>query len=186
MFPVAFIAVTGCLHLACILLFSSNIQQINRFANFFTQVVGGAIVLVGISSNVGIIFKVNFAVLFLQYLKQFPFKRKGAVLEGGGMIVASSFAAGSLEVYKSPKSTEDRLAYLQKQIDDIYKVIADERGRVNERFEQNDKKVSSGLNELMSETKKISDMVILSVGGWKWQLIGALLLLQGALAGLFL
>lgn len=149
------------------------------------QIAGGIIILYSIDSNIGLIKRVSLFGIGAQWFKSSPLiKRKPVTLEIKGTASVSTAGTVSMRGHKNPENSEERLDYLQKQIEwlneDLQKESTSTRSMINilnkdmsTKFQVNQK----GLAELR---QKFEGVV---VGGLKLQILGVILLFYGAITG---
>jgi len=182
--PVIILVLLICAHIALINRYLNSWSLINKTISLITQITGGLIILYSIDSNIGIIKKLNLFEICTNYLKEFPSFRKNVTFETHGSNHVTMSPNAKLSFNRSPKSLEEKIDYLQKQITEVKQEIADQTKSLNERIN----KESSELKKLIENTKielgqvkkQIEDV---SIGGIKIQFFGVLLIIYGSITG---
>lgn len=97
-------------------------------------------------------------------------------------------AGGTVEVkvVRNPKTIEEKIAYLQTQIDEIKEDIEDQEkkitNKINELATKTTKEFQNSRLELRKLEAKIEDV---SIGGIQLQLFGVMLVIYGSITGYF-
>lgn len=180
--PIIIILPCLIIHYELIHYFEPYADTIHKTIALIVQIVGGLLVLYSIDSNIGIIKDKKLTALFTDYLKSFPLIKKSYVIEAKSGAMSVTGLDAKLKVIRKPKTIEDKLNYLQEQIDSLEKTI----DKKAEALDSKIKNISEKLNADVSETKKAIEHIEtqieqVSIGGFKSQLFGLLLLLYGAI-----
>jgi len=106
------------LHLPCISeeLFCWENGSINKSASLILQVSGGALVIYSIDSNIAVFKGNRLKGEFINYLKEFPLRKKHITLQAESGNFKITGHPVSLTATKNPKSIEEHIEYLQEQI----------------------------------------------------------------------
>ena len=174
--PVIIILVVFNIHLTLISYF--GFCETNKLIALITQLVGGCFILYSIDSNIGIIQNKNLVDIFFEYIKAFPLIKRPVVL-GPFTVGANCSASIEVAVTQNPKTIEDTLKYLQKQITenkiDTERRIKSLDKTINQKIGSNQNETKSALLEIETKMEKVS------IGGIKVQIFGILLMVYGAI-----
>lgn len=182
--PIIIVAFLICLHLQLINYYPQYNNLIHKTVSLVTQLLGGLLILYSLDSNIGIANQKTLLVLLKAYFRDFPLVKKSVTLEAQGS--ASSVSKGKVEatVVRNPKYIEEKIEYLQTQINELKLDVQGRIEELNARIEQQSKeigmktqKIDSAILNLESKIKEIS------IGSLKFQLLGVLLMLYGAISG---
>jgi len=184
--PVLIMVLILSLHLYLINCFNINVKSLNKIVSLIAQIIGGVLVIYSIDSNIGIIKGKNLKEELITYLKEFPLFKKSVVISEQVTISSKSFANIKANVVRNPKTIDEKIDYLQEQIEKIKKELnqnVDElRKAINnlsKYFNEKFHKTNVTLNEIEKKVEEVS------VGGIKIQVFGVFLLIYGAISGYF-
>lgn len=175
-----------CFHVFVGFYFCLDLKQANKLISLILQVIGGLLVLYSIDSNLGLFGHLSLGALAIKWVKSFPLKGKPITLDSEPVSTASFVHPLKLRTSGPGKTTEDHLAYLQKQIDwlkEDYKEDLLLLKQKNATLESDLRQELSGLRSTIGIVDhKITKV---SVGGIKWQIFGLLLMVYGAVVSYF-
>lgn len=173
-----------CVHLLLLNNFPQSAYTINKATSLLTQLLGGLLILYSIDTNIGVINQKSLLAIFAAYFKEFPLIKRSITLNIQGALHATSSLEAKLTVGRNPKSIDEKIEYLQDQINDVKRDIEQEAKKLNERIERQSKYVGARIQETQSALRNLeSKMDEVSIGGVKVQLFGVLLMVYGAIAG---
>lgn len=156
----------------------------NKTISLLLQITGGLLVLYSIDSNLGVINGNRLYSLFTGWLKEFPILKRNFVIQIQGASHSHSTGAARLTVKSNPQTIEEKLAYLQTQIDEIKEDIGEQERELNNKITDLEtltvKEFQNSKSELHRLESKIEDV---SVGGIQMQLFGVLLMIYGSITG---
>ncbi len=145
--------------------------------------VGGLLILYSIDSNIGVIKQKSLLTVLAAYFKEFPLIKKSVTLEVQGFANATSFGKAKITVGRNPNSIEEKIEYLQDQINEIKHDLEQETKELNEKIDRQSKEMGTQIQETKSALRNLeSKMDEVSTGGVKVQLFGVLLMVYGAIA----
>lgn len=182
--PIIIVTFLICLHLQLLNCYPQDNNFIHKTISLVTQLFGGLLILYSLNSNIGVVNQKTLLALLKAYFRDFPLFKK-SVTEGA-QVLESSEPTDKQEatVVRNPKYIEEKIEYLQNQINELKQ---DAQGRIEElnaRIEQQSKeigiktqKIDSTILNLESKIKEIS------IGSLKSQLLGVLLMLYSAISG---
>lgn len=172
------------IHLMLIYYFCMNATATNKAISLFAQLIGGLLILYSIDSNIGIIKEKSLLAIFANYLREFPLIKRSIVIEL--QVASMSMSAGKvkLTVGRNPKSIEEKIEYLQEQINEVKRDVEQESKELNEKIDRQSTGMNTKIQEAQSALQKVeSKMGEVSIGGTMVQLFGILLMIYGAMAG---
>ena len=180
----AFLAVVA-LHVACLSVFASHGQFVNKVVGAGLQVSGALIVLASINSNLGLFRNHGLWSRFSSWLLQFP----GLFRPGTSASLSAEFGmglTGSATLSTSGPKPENDIARLEamitvldakltRRVDEIYARISDAREELLALSRANEQTIQKLKNQLEEVT----------LGGFKQQFFGVLLAAYGAFVSVF-
>lgn len=182
--PVLVIVLVVCGHLILRNYFPEDAECINKTASLVAQLIGGLIILYSIDSNIGIMNQKSLLSMLKSYFEEFPLIKRSVVIELRGLEVKLSGGMGKVIIGRNPQTIDEKIQYLQEQIDQIKLDIEQESKELNKKIEQQSGEMNAHIQDARSALKNIkSKMAEVSTGGVKVQLFGVLLMGFGAIAG---
>jgi hypothetical protein len=179
--PLIILAVCFTAHFALINWLDFKVDATHKTFALITQLVGGLIVLYSIDSNIGIIQNKKLFALFTEYIRAFPLIKRSVVIEAKSGMIATTSMDAMLAVTRNPKTIEEKLEYLQEQINDVKRDFEHETKALKNKISQNSEKLKLKFSETKTALKQIEmKMEKVSIGGIKLQLFGVLLMVYGA------
>ena len=181
--PAWIIVALGFVHFLLIVEFGLDPQFTNKTMALLTQLAGGAAILYTIDSNIGIFSKKNLRAVFAKYLREWP-RKKTIDVELTGISAGISSMVGKATFTRNPTSVEEKIAYLQEQINWVKEELELETKGIKEQIERQSKELRTEIQKTKSVLASIeSNMDKFSTGGIKIQLFGISLMIYGAVSG---
>jgi hypothetical protein len=164
--------------------FSFDAGGTDKFLSLVSQIIGGLFILYSIDSNIGIINDKNLFSIFSNYFREFPLIKRSVLLQAQVASAMASSTTAKVTVSRNPISIEEKLEYLQDQINTIKSEIELESKELNAKIDR----CSNELNIKIQDTNlalKVIDSKIkkVSIGGISEQIFGVLLMVYGAISG---
>jgi hypothetical protein len=182
--PLHYLIIIGLIHYALIENFPYAISEINSGISLSLQIIGGLLILYSIDSNAGIIKNDNLMGIFKSYLKQFPPIHSYDTTQIKAGITQITTYPPKSRIIMHPSSIEDKLAYLQDQIDDLRQENKDLQKLLSEQIKELSLEIFKDISDIkvkLRENHRKFEKV--SVGSIKMQIFGVFLMLYGAIAG---
>jgi hypothetical protein len=162
-----------------------DVANANKIAGTILQVLGGLIILISINSNLGLFRRQNLFTTFKVWVSEFPRLRTHHVIHvATGNLVANGATVG-LSAYIAGGSLEERIASLERRVDETNaRVSAMQKGQ-NERMDAMNVSLTSSITSAKSELRELASKVeAATVGGFKQQVFGVLIAVYGAFISL--
>jgi hypothetical protein len=182
--PLHYLIIIGLIHYTFLKSFPHAISEINSGISLLLQIIGGLLILYSIDSNTGVINNDNLIGIFKSYLKQFPPIHTYNTTQIKAAITQITTYPPKSRVIMHPTSIEDKLAYLQEQIEDLrweneylQKSLSDQIKEQSVEIYKDISDIKVKLRENYGKLEKVS------VGSIKIQIFGVFLMLYGAIAG---
>lgn len=172
-------------HLLLLGQFPQGTVLINKSITLVTQLIGGLLILYSIDSNIGIIKQKSLLTLLANYFREFPLIKRSIILEGQVASMAITGVKGKIPFGRNnPQSVDEKIQYLQDQIDEVRRDFEQETKDINEKIDHQAKETKAKIQESRSVLRNLeSKMDEVSTGGIKLQLFGVLLMVYGAVSG---
>lgn len=171
-------------HFELVNYFPENAQYLHKVASLVAQLTGGLLILYSIDSNIGIINKKSLLSMMTNYFKEFPVIKRSVVIELRGLEIKLSGGTGKVIIGRNPQTIDEKIRYLQEQIDQIKLDFEQESKEMNKKIERQSEEMNAQIQNARLATENIeSQMAEVSIRGVKVQLFGVLLMGFGALAG---
>lgn len=182
--PILVIGFLFCVHLLLLNYFSQWAGFINKTASLVSQLVGGLLILYSIDSNIGVIKQKSLFSMLGNYFKEFPLIKRSVVIELQGVAMAILGGKAKISVGCNLQSIEEKIEYLQEQINELKCDLEQESKELNEKIDRQSKEINAQIQDAKATLRSLeSKMDEVSTGGIKVQLFGVLLMVYGAIAG---
>ncbi|WP_411871769.1 hypothetical protein [Vulcanococcus limneticus] len=179
--PVLAVGVLFLAHWFVLCLAPDHSQIINKSIALQLQIFGGLLVLYSIDSNIGVIRGGSLFSDLRKYLGDCPLFRKAYVIELQGASIGALGGRARLSARRNPKSVEERLDYLQEQLNEIRKDHQEDITELSTSIQQHKEAADGLVGRLEQSISQIDSKVsAVSVGGIKFQIFGVLLLIYGS------
>ncbi|MEI7997824.1 MAG: hypothetical protein WCH01_23320 [Methylococcaceae bacterium] len=118
------------------------------------------------------------------YFKEFPLIKRSVVIELQGVAMAILGGKAKISVGCNLQSIEEKIEYLQEQINELKCDLEQESKELNEKIDRQSKEINAQIQDAKATLRSLeSKMDEVSTGGIKVQLFGVLLMVYGAIAG---
>lgn len=175
-----------CFHVFVGFYFCLDLKQTNKLISLILQVIGGLLVLYSIDSNLGLFGHVSLGALAIKWIKSFPLKGNPTTLDFEPVNTSSFVHPIKLRTGGPGKTTEDHLAYLQKQINWLKEDHKEDLLLLKQKNEILESYLRQQLLALRSTIGVVDQKITeASVGGIEWQIFGLLLMIYGAVVSYF-
>jgi hypothetical protein len=184
--PILFLLPVGILHFLAIRLLPLETVMINKLWGMLLQVLGGLLVLYSVNDNLGLFRAQSLASAVAKWFKEFPIKRKPVVVRStvNSTINFSSSVSGT--VRRAHSTVEERIAALEQMLQDLQKQIQMEVKTINISIEATKNEFQKKITDTSSKIIDLSSRLEhAAVGGFKFQILGVLLAVYGALTSVF-
>jgi hypothetical protein len=159
--------------------------EINRFLTFTFQLIGGGLVIYSVDSNIGLFKNKTLAGSLYNYLSEL-IPRKPVTVEQHSLVQISVVSSAKIGASKKAITIEEKMAYLQDQIDWLKKDLLEDRTKFSKLIEEGKRDSSAShrrLEQAHTELKKNLESV--AIGGLKPQIFGVLLLVYGSFISIY-
>lgn len=145
------------------------------------QVVGGVIVLYSVDANLGLFRNQRLVTSVLAWLRECPIVARSITIEVSGAAVCTASSTASAYVTRAPTTIEERVAEVERRVDELRTEMAAQNRTVHARVEEVRSELSSSIASNQSALNKLSERVEkATVGSFKQQAFGVLLAIYGA------
>lgn len=180
--------VTGAImaaHYSMYLFTPVHIAAINKVAAFVLQVIGGLIVLYSVNQNTGLFRQQNLVNMAAEWFRAFPLIRKSVTLSIDGACIATAGGEAEFRVTRKCNTIEEKLADLEKQIQECRQLVLDKEKRLKDMIGKVDSSLCEKIAQNVSQIDEVRSLLQESVvGGVTAQVFGVLLVVYGAAVGL--
>jgi hypothetical protein len=184
--PVLALLPVGFVHFLTLRLLPAETVMVNKLWGMFLQVLGGLLVLYSVNDNLGLFRAQSLASTVTKWFKEFPIKRKPVSVRGTASGSMSFNLNASGTVGRAHSTVEEHIAILEQMLQDLQKQLQLEVKTINTRIEtvRNDfqKQIADTTNKITDISTRLEHA---AVGGFKFQILGVLLAIYGALTSVF-
>ena len=158
----------------------------NKVVSLALQIVGGVLVLYSIDSNLGIANNTSLFAIFVGYLKRFPLIKRSYTLNVDSAQMKVTVHPVKMRVGGPTNTTEEKIKYLQQQIDWLKEDLRDEVQDLKKMLAQAEERSGGAIAEVRENVGSVDRKITgLSTGGIKTQIFGVLLMIHGSLASYY-
>ena len=184
--PVLALVPVGLAHVIAIQAFPSGAAMVNKLVGMSLQVVGGLLVLYSVNDNLGVFRAQSLPSAIIAWFKQFPIVRAPISLSGHASAMASATATMSASVQRTITTLEERIAELEHAFKDLQQQLQREVQAVNVRIETARNQLQQQIADTSGRVTDLSKRLEhAAVGGFKFQALGVLLAVYGAVTSVF-
>jgi len=159
-------------------------KLIHSSFSLVAQIVGGLLVLYTIDSNLGVLKDKKFFSLVSQYFEEFPLWRRPVVLSANGVAATATVGKAKLRVKRNPNTVEEKLDYLQAQIDEVRREFESDLQEVERKIDKTAENMRNEIRALKQRSNTIENKIKqVSVGSLKVQVLGVSLMIYGSVSG---
>ena len=164
--------------------FSFNAGSTDKFLSLASQIIGGLFILHSIDSNIGIINDKKLFSILSNYFLEFPLIKRSVVLQAHGFSIAIASATAKASASRNPTSIEEKLEYLQDQIDTIKRDMELETKKLDTKIDRKSNELNIKIQDTNLALEKVDSKIKeVSISGISEQIFGVLLMIYGAISG---
>lgn len=179
--PILVMAVLGAIHSYALSRFPANATLVNKLTGTIMQIVGGVIVLHSVDANLGLFRNQRLVTSVIAWFRECPIVARSVTIELSGAAICTASGTASAYVPRVATTIEERVAEVERRIDELRLEMAAQNRAVHERVEAVRSELSSSIASNQSALNKLSERVEkATVGSFKQQAFGVLLAIYGA------
>ena len=184
--PVLALFVLAGAHLFAIRQFPAETVLVNKLTGTFMQIVGGLIVLHSVDTNLGLFRNQGLTTAVIAWFRECPvFTRTITISASCGTAYGSSSGA-AVSVARAATTIEERLVEVERRLEELRSEIAAQNRAVHSRIEEVKSELSNSIASNQSALNRLSEQVErATVGGFKQQAFGVMLVIYGAVTSVF-
>ena len=163
-----------------------DIALVNKVMGTVMQIVGGLIVLHSVNENLGTFRSQSLPAVILAWFKSFPLVNRTIVVNLKGSTRTATAGSPGASISISAIGLEARLAEVERQLGEIKAAMQAQEATILRRIKHVKVELSTAIvaNELA--LKRMSNQIEkATVGGFKQQAFGVLLVIYGAVVSVF-
>lgn len=184
--PVFVMAALAYAHWGAFTCFPNETVLVNKITGIVMQIAGGLIVLYSVDSNLGLFRNQSLVATVLSWFRECPIFVRSITLSGSGIASCSLTASMSATVIRPATTIEERLAALEGQFEELRSEVATQHQAIYSCIEDVKSELSNSIASNQSALSKLSEQVEkATVGGFKQQAFGVMLVIYGAVTSVF-
>jgi chromosome segregation ATPase len=184
--PVLAMALIGCAHVFAITQFPSETVFVNKLTGTFLQIVGGLIVLHSVDANLGLFRNHSLATAVVAWLRECPIFVRNVTISGSGAAACAASGSATVTVTRAATTIEERVAEVERRLDELRSEVTAQNSAIHTRIEEVKSELSSSISSNQAALNKLSEQVEkATVGGFKQQAFGVMLVIYGATTSVF-
>lgn len=174
------------LHLFALAKFSNNGVLVNKLAGTFMQIVGGLIVLYSVDANLGLFRNNSLIAAVIAWFCECPIFTRSITLSANCTASDSMSVSLTTSVIRAATTIEERLAEIERRFEELRSEVTTQNQATHTRIEEVKSELSSSIFSNQSALNKLSEQVErATVGGFKQQAFGVMLVIYGAVTSVF-
>lgn len=179
--PILSIAIIGAAHSIALSQFPANSTSVNKFTGTIMQIVGGMIVLHSVDANLGLFRNQRLVTSVVAWFRECPIVARSSTIQLSSVASCAASGTASLSVTRLATTIEERVAEVERRLDEFRLEMAAQNRVVQARIEEVRSELLSSIASNQSALSKLSERVEkATVGGFKQQAFGVLLAIYGA------
>ncbi|WP_407278456.1 hypothetical protein U5817_19065 [Aromatoleum evansii] len=179
-------AVLGYAHWIALARFPAETVLVNKLTGTAMQIVGGLIVLYSVDSNLGLFRNQSLVATVIAWFRECPIFVRATTISASVTASGSASASISATVIRAGKTIEERFAALEARFEELRSEVATQHREIHSRIEEVKSELSSSIDLNQSALHKLSEQVEkATVGGFKEQAFGVMLVIYGAVTSVF-
>ena len=184
--PVLALIPVALIHATALHVLSTQTPIVNKVAGMALQLLGGMLVLYSVNDNLGLFRAQSLTSTILAWFRDFPVVRESISLSGSASGMSSATAAMSATVHRAVSTIEERLAEIERVLEELRGQLQREVQAVNSRIDVTRNELQQ---QILGNSSNITDLSKrlehAAVGGFKFQALGVLLAIYGAVTSVF-
>jgi len=173
-------------HMYAIAKFPAETVLVNKLTGTVMQIVGGLIVLHSVDTNLGLFRNQSLATAVIAWFRECPIFIRSVTISATGIASCGAVGSASVSVTRAATTVEERLAEVERRIDELRSEVAAQHRAIHTRIEEVSSELSSSIASNRSALNKLSEKVEkAAVGGFKQQAFGVMLVIYGAATSVF-
>ena len=173
-------------HFLALVLFASDSVFVNKLTGTVMQIVGGSIVLHSVNSNLGLFRNYSLFSAVLTWFRECPVFLRSVTGSMNLSISCGVSASMTARVVRSPTTVEERLTELERGLEELRSGIASQHQAIHSRITTVKTELSSSIASNQAALTKLSQQVEkATIGGFKQQAFGVMLVIYGAITNVF-
>ena len=183
--PVLAMAPVATCHAIALWAVPADSDFVNKLVGMSLQVIGGLLVLYSLNDNLGLFRSQSLKSAIVDWFKDFPLARKPIVITGSSSS-SSATSTGFATVTPKPNTLEERVAEIERKLAEIQIQISQEVRAINVKIEDAKAELRMQITETSVKVTDLSKRLEhAAVGGFKFQTLGVLFALYGAVTSVF-
>ena len=184
--PLLVIAALAFSHWRALACFPAETLLVNKLTGTAMQIVGGLIVLYSVDSNLGLFRNQSLVAAITDWFRECPIFVRPITLTASLTSSSSMSAALPATVIRAGTTIEERLAALEGRFEELRAEIATQNRATHSRIENVKSELSSSIESNQLALRKLYEQVEkATVGGFKQQAFGVMLVIYGAVTSVF-
>lgn len=184
--PVFVMTALAYAHWNALTCFPAETALVNKLTGTAMQVVGGLIVLYSVDSNLGLFRNQSLMATVIAWFRECPIFVRSITISASATSSCRTSSSASATVIRAATTIEERLAVLEGQFEELRSEVVTQHRAIHTRIEEVKSELSTLIASNQSALHKLSEQVErATVGGFKQQAFGVMLVIYGAVTSVF-
>jgi hypothetical protein len=173
-------------HFQALAHFPADTVFVNKLTGTVMQIVGGLVVLHSVDSNLGLFRNYGLASVVVTWFRECPLFLRSVTVTASLSASCGASASATARIIRSATTVEERLAELERALEELRSETASQHQAIHTRIDAVRTELSSSIASNQAELNKLSERVErATVGGFKQQAFGVMLVIYGAATSVF-
>lgn len=184
--PVLVILFLACAHFQALARFPNESVLVNKLTGTLMQIVGGLIVLYSVDSNLGLFRNQSLATSVIAWFRECPIFVRSVTVSGNCSASLGISGSVSASAIRAATTVEERLAEVERRLEELRSEMATKNREIYSHIAEVKLELSSSIASNQSALNKLSEKIEeVTVGGFKQQAFGVMLVIYGAVTSVF-
>lgn len=184
--PVLALAPVATCHAIALWAVPADSVFVNKLVGMSLQVIGGLLVLYSLNDNLGLFRSQSLKSTIVGWFKDFPLVREPIFAYSSTCDGADATSASASTVAQIPNTLEERVAEIERKLAEIQQQILQEVRAINVKIEDAKSELGKQITETSAKVTDLSKRLEhAAVGGFKFQALGVLFAVYGAVTSVF-
>ena len=184
--PILALIPVGATHALALHLVWTEPGLVNKLVGMALQILGGLLILCSINENLGLFRSQSLTSAVIAWFKAFPIVRNATGSVSSVSSSTSMSSTMSASVSKVINTLEERVAEIERLLDETRNQLAQEVQALNTKVDEARAGLEKQVNETSTRLGELSKRLEhAAVGGFKFQALGVLLAVYGAITSVY-
>ena len=184
--PVLVMLFLASAHFQALARFPNESVLVNKLTGTLMQIVGGLFVLYSVDSNLGLFRNQSLATSVIAWFRECPIFVRSVTVSASCSASFGISGNATASVTRAATTVEERLAEVERRLEELRSEMATKNRELYSRITEVKSELSNSIATNQSALNKLSEKFEkVTVGGFKQQAFGVMLVIYGAVTSVF-